>query len=184
MGIDGLYTWFLEWPLGERERCILTELGDPDLIRHRDKHYFVRRRLQETEAHDLPYLLPLAIAEADPTRRYAVPFRVSDDLADDRVQRVRLRLGVTNLVSADRLAVWLNGILLDGRFARRDFLSHHTPYTGQWLEFELRETRPCRGRNTIEVALLERPARLAGGVTLEDLELLVEYGAHPAGNQS
>ncbi|MFA6111089.1 MAG: hypothetical protein WDA75_20215, partial [Candidatus Latescibacterota bacterium] len=181
LGVDGLYTWFLAWPLGERERSILTELGDPELTRHRDKHYFVRRRLADHEAHDLPFLLPLPIPQADPARRYAIPFSISDDLADDRVQRVRLRLGVTNLVSADRLAVWLNGVSLDGQTTRRDFLSRHTPYTGQWLEIELQTVRPCRGRNTVEVALLERPARFAGGVTLEDVEVLVDYGPYPAG---
>lgn len=181
LGVDGVYTWFLKWPLGERERSLLTELGDPEQARRQDKHYFVRRRAGDGEAHDLPFVLPLLIPQADPGRRYAVPFRVSDDLSDDRVQRVRLRLGVTNLVSADRVAVWLNGVPLDDQVVRRDFLSRHTPYTGQWLDLELREPRPVRGRNTVEVALVERPPRFGGGVTLEDVELLVEYGPYPAG---
>jgi hypothetical protein len=33
----------------------------------------------------------------------------------------------------------------------------------------------------LEVALKERPAGFVGGVTVEDVEVLIEYGAYPTG---
>ena len=184
LGVDGLYTWFMAWPLGERERSMLAEIGDPASGQGRDRHYFVRRRCPDSAGHDLSYPLPLEIPAAAANTRYAVPLAVADDPDDDRVQRVRLRLGISNLVSADVVAVWLNGTALQDQPARRDVLSRHTPYEGQWLEIDLRSVRPRRGANRLEVALVQRPARMAGGVVLQDVELCVEYGVFPAGRGS
>ena len=35
-GCDGIYTWFLRWPLEAAERSGLSELGDRDLMRERE----------------------------------------------------------------------------------------------------------------------------------------------------
>ena len=47
-GVDGLYTWMMDWPLGDAERNILTVIGSPQLVHERDKRYAlgpqVRRR--------------------------------------------------------------------------------------------------------------------------------------------
>ena len=52
-GVDGLYTWFMKWPLGDAERRALTELGDGDLSLNSDKHYILHRR--SAEAAELGY---------------------------------------------------------------------------------------------------------------------------------
>ncbi len=44
--VDGLCTWFMDWPLEQVQRQILTELGDPDLTREGTKHYFLRQRAE------------------------------------------------------------------------------------------------------------------------------------------
>ena len=36
------------------------------------------------------------------------------------------------------------------------------------------------GRNLLEISLQERPNGLEGGVTVEDVEIIVEYGLYPA----
>ena len=37
-GCDGLYAWFMPWPLGDQERSALSELGSRDLMQEKDKH--------------------------------------------------------------------------------------------------------------------------------------------------
>jgi len=179
-GVDGLYTWFLSWPLGEAERSILAQLGDPDLVREADKHYFLRRRSEACSGHEYEAPLPLEIPAADPGKRYGIPFAIADDTQSDRVRRLVLRVALSNLVSADWLEVRLNGTPLDPGTCRRDPIRSRDPYAGQRLEFDLRGARPQKGQNVLEISLLQRPAGLVGGVAVEDVEIIIEYGTYPA----
>ena len=58
LGVDGLYTWFLPWPLGMEQRGILSELSDPDHTVEGDKRYVLRRRTET--ATTLGYTAPQA----------------------------------------------------------------------------------------------------------------------------
>ena len=179
-GVDGLYTWFMRWPLGDAERRTLTELGDRELIQEADKHYILRRRSQQASEMGYDAHLPIDIKSADPDKRYTVPFSISDNIerSKDRIRRVGLRIRIDNLVSGDRLTVRLNGESLANETCLRDFVD--TPYQGQWLEFELKATRPRMGQNALEVSLDGRPDGLEGGVSIQNVEVLVEYGAYPS----
>lgn len=177
-GVDGLYTWFLGWPLEDQERRILTELGDEELVRGKDKHYFLRRRCAEAGDFDYPAQLPLSIAAGEVGRRYPLHLRMADDPRNDRAQRFRLRLGISNLVSDHALALVLNGQALVGP-CRRQPLRSVDPYAGQWVEVELPPACLRQGDNLLEIALARRPEDLLGGITVEDVELLVEYGIYP-----
>ncbi len=181
LGVDGLYTWFLPWPLGDAERRTLTELGDPALIKEADKHYFLRRRSDATNGHDYEAFLPVEIPTADRDTRYQIPFSIADDTQNERVQSIRLRLGVTNLVSADKFDVRLNGQSVAEERCTREVIRSRDPYAGQWLEFHLERVRPQQGKNVLEVSLTERPTGFVGGVIVEDVEIFVEYGPYPAG---
>ena len=178
LGVDGLYTWFMAWPLGDTERRILTELGDPERVKEADKHYFLRRRSEATAAHDYGAFLPIEIPSADPEKRHRIPFSIADDTRNDRVCGVRLRIGVNNLVTADNLEILLNGESLGEETCRRTFLRSHDPYSGQSLEFHLEKVRPLKGQNVLEISLKERPDGLRGGMTIEDVEIIVEYGTY------
>ena len=85
---------------------------------------------------------------------------------------------VTNLVTADRFNVRLNGQSLAGEPAVREFGNRITPYEGQWLEISLRQYRPRAGENTLEVSLDRRAPRLEGGVTVEEVEIVIDYGTY------
>ena len=182
-GVDGLYTWFMQWPLDSDERRILTEIGDPDLIREGDKRYVLPRRSEESTQLGYDATLPVEIPGPDPGKRYPVPFYVADDVEGsvERIRQVRLRIQIDNLVSADRLTVLLNGESLAGESCQRDFRGQRGVYRGQWLEFLLRAVRPRRGWNTLEVSLDGRPDRLVGGVSVENVEVVVEYSPYPSG---
>ena len=181
-GVDGIYAWFMRWPLGDSEHRILTELGDPDLIREESKRYVQRHRSEQAATLGYDATLPLEIPEAAPGKRYAIPFSVADDVAakPKRIRQVTLQLVINNLVSADRLEVLLNGESLNRETCLREFSWHVAPYQGQKLKFRLEHVRPVKGRNVLEVSLEERPAGLAGGITIEECELRVEYGIYPS----
>jgi hypothetical protein len=182
-GVDGLYAWFLGWPLGDSERRTLTELGDHDLIKEGTKHYHLRR--QDDIAEELGYAagIPLEIPSADPGARHAIPFYVADDIegASGRIRQVQLRINIGNLVSADRLTISLNGKSLAGETCLRSYADNIAPYTAQWLDFRLEGVRPRKGENLLELSLDSRPAGLEGGITVDDVEIIVEYSPYPSG---
>ena len=61
MNVDGIYTYFLKWPLGNQEREILTELSDPDLILEKDKHYILDRATETSDSVGYETKLPIKI---------------------------------------------------------------------------------------------------------------------------
>ena len=109
-GADGMYTWALQWPLGDAGRRILSELGDPELAKEGDKHYLVNKHLEVAEKVGYQTLLPLEIPASDRSR-HRIPFTIADDIqaAPERIRRVRLKINITDLVSADQLRISLNG---------------------------------------------------------------------------
>ncbi len=181
-GADGMYGFFMQWPLGDTERRILSELGDPDLISESDKHYVLHER--SDAAADIGYdaVLPLRIPSADPGKRYAIPFRIADDIegAGERVRRVTLKLSVDNLLSADQLTILLNGQSLECETCLRDYARGVAVYAGQQLELHLTRVRPRKGDNLLEVSLDKRPDNMVGGVVIHDVEVIVEYGSYPS----
>ena len=179
LDVDGLYTWFLPWPVDEAGRSLLTQLGDADLVREGDKHYFLRRRCDAAAEYDYGAFLPLEIASPDPGRYSQIPFAIADDPENDRIRRIRLRIGISNLVSADRLEIRLNGDRLDNGSCRRSPIRSRDPYAGQLLEFDLENVRPRKGRNVLEISLQKRPPGFEGGIVIEDVDVFVEYGTFP-----
>ena len=182
-GVDGLYTWFLPWPLGHREWGLLTELGDPTRLKEGDKHYYLRRRDSDTTEMGYEVSIPLEIPSAAPGKLYAIPFYISDDLEAEsyRIRRVTLRINIFDLVTADRLTLLLNGRSLEGETCLRSVNSALVPYEGQWLEFHLETVRPHKGGNVLEISLNERPLELEAGVRIDDVEIIIEYGQYPSG---
>ena len=182
-GVDGVYTWYMPWPLGDAERSTLTDLGGPDVLKEATKHYRLRRR--DDRAAELGYdaAIPLEIPMADPGRRYEVPFYIADDVeaAEDRIRQVLLKINVSSLIGADRLTLLLNGRSLAGESCLRSYGGVINPFYGQWLEFQLQDVRPVKGPNVLQISLDGRPEGLEGGVTVEDVEVIVEYGPYPSG---
>lgn len=181
--VDGVYTWFMKWPLGDAERRSLAEIGDPDLIKESNKLYVQRRRMEMAVKMGYDATLPIEIPMANPGKTYKIPFTIADDIAADarRIRQVRMELKIFNIVSADRLTVRLNGQPLDGETCLRTYSGNITPYQGQKLEFHLEKVRPRRGDNSVEISLDRRPKGFAGGISIEEMEVYVEYGVFPSG---
>jgi len=182
-GADGTCTWFLRWPLGDAERSILTELGDPELAKENDKHYVLTRRGKTLEELDYETPLPVEIASSDTGRRHGIPFYLADDIqgAGDRIRQIRLKINIRDLVSEDRLSMLLNGQSLSNETCRRDYGGAIAPYVGQWLEFQLENVRPRQGANLLEISLDRRAGGLVSPLIVEEVEIIVEYGPYPSG---
>ncbi|MBT4612543.1 MAG: hypothetical protein HOC05_21035 [Gemmatimonadetes bacterium] len=178
--VDGLYTWFMDWPIEDTERRTLSFMGDPDLTREGDKHYFLRQRPENEESFVYEAELPVTIPQADPQQAYHVEFTIADDPDNQQIQRLTLRINVGELVGQDQFSVSLNGESLASETCRRT-PRWHDAYTGQWLEYDLVGVRPRQGSNTLHFVLSERPKDFVGAITIDDVELIVEYGVFPAG---
>lgn len=48
------------------------------------------------------------------------------------------------------------------------------------MEFDLTKVRPVRGANTLQFALRERPGGFEGEISIDDVELIVEYDVYAA----
>ena len=182
-GADGLLTCFLPWPLGHEQRDLLTELGDHESLRNGDKHYNLRRRDAAADEVGCEHAaLPLEIPLGHPGELYEIPFYISDDIDREarRIRRLVLKLVVGELVTADRLTFLLNGESLDGERCLRSPRPGVSPYGAQVLEFDLTEVRPRKGQNVLAVSLDERPPGLNAGITVESVEVIIEYGRYPS----
>ena len=180
-GADGMYVWALPWPFRDTERAILSDMSDEESIKERDKHYIMASRSKYEE--DLGYCptLPLKIDSGDLGKQHPIEFHVADDVKANaaRLRRVVLRLNIASLVTGDRLVLRLNGESLEGEVWRRWHSHNLAPYSGQWLEIELTRVMPRRGTNVLDVSLEARPKDLFGAITVEDVEMIVEYGPYP-----
>ena len=72
-GVDGLCTWSLDWPLGDVERNILTNMGSPELVRGRDKCYVVSRKDDIAALVDYRHHIPHELSR--PCRRRRTRYR-------------------------------------------------------------------------------------------------------------
>ena len=179
MGVDGMYTYFLKWPINDAGRTILTEMGDPGLVKDKTKHYLGNQRTDTSErvGYDLP--LPVEIAHDDTGTSHDIDFYVSDDIEvdHDRVREIRLNILIADLLADDRLTIRLNGESLENELCRRAYGSFINAYGGQWLEFVLEGIRPRKGPNILSITLDQRAEGMVGTLVVEDVELIVER--HP-----
>ena len=127
--------------------------------------------------------LPVEIPAANPGKRYAIPFFIGDDVETvaDRIKQIKLRMQINNLVSVDRLAVRLNGESLEHEACLRGTPTGINHYDAQILEFTLQGVRPRRSPNKLEISLEYRPRNLVDGVSIENVEVYIEYGFYATG---
>ncbi len=181
-GVDGLYTGLMKWPLGEAQRSMLSEMGDPDLVKEGNKRYVVARRSADAARMGYDQSLPIEIGWNDLGKTFSVPFHIADDIqgAPGRIRQVHLRINISNVVTQDQFTMLLNGESLVGETCLRH-IGRLDAARDQWLEFHLEKVRPRKGKNVLEISLNSRPQGLEGGVKIEQVEVYVEYGPHPGG---
>jgi hypothetical protein len=185
-GVDGLCTYMLHWPLGVEERAILSELGDAEMVKEKNKHYVLARRSPTAAALGYDHTLPHELSVG--AKAHEISFYIADDLeaAATRLAEIRLRLYLANIVSADRFTVVLNDHSLATETCRRLRKTERDtfPHSGArnfWLDFQLQDIRPVQGWNTLTITLDGRPKGLGGSVSLEEVEVIINYSPYPPG---
>jgi len=179
-GVDGLCAWFMKWPHGDDERGVLTQIGDPDVLEESDKHYFLRWRddTMATIGWDGQVPRPLAVGE-----EATFSFDIADDIEGNakRIRQVLPRVKLDNSARADEVTYTLNGESLAGEQVVSRHGERRAPYQSLWYEFRLETVRPRKGNNELTIRLDSRPEGLTGKITVEDVEVLVEYTPYPSG---
>jgi hypothetical protein len=170
-GAGGVIAWFLQWPFGETERFILTEIGDPSLLASADKHYIIPHRNDSTAPLGYDQALPMSIDKVGARNAGEIPFYIADDLKGDGSARVRLQMKVKGMVTADTLDIRLNGDSIPNDRIRKT--THR--YEHMWLDCELKDVLPAQGRNVLSFAIESRPKGLIGGARVELVEILIEH---------
>ena len=178
MNVDGIYTYFLKWPLGNQEREILTELSDPDLILEKDKHYIIDRATEVSQEVGYETKLPIEIPRIHNPVTKTIEFNLSDDFENriHRISSITLKIHIGELVTDDELQILLNGFSLESEHCKRFSSNEISAYHGQWLEFNLVNILPKKGVNKLDLTLKSHPDDLVSTLLIEDIEVIVKYG--------
>ena len=185
-GVDGLYVseWFHLWPYEASFYEKLRELPYPSIMAAKDKYYFLLTNTQDGPAISRPNPLPRQLDLDQPVE---LELTIADDLQKwgeaDRVHEVLLRFRIHGNVETDRIQFALNGRILPDDLRRKINSLYkmdgprYRVMGGYWHIFKLDAAHwPVRGKNRIEVMLLERDADLADPYcTLTDVELETKY---------
>ncbi|MCY3777873.1 MAG: hypothetical protein OXH11_18005 [Candidatus Aminicenantes bacterium] len=147
------------------DRLPWKELGDPQAIGRKDKHYLADQKTWGAGR------LPLDLAKAGDA------VEVSLDVADDLETAARegvlksaaVRLLVDQLTPLDRLEVTLNGQPIGDPHTR------HVFFTETWLEFAAGPPQLKQGWNRIGAAVRARNPQVTSPLALKSVEILVDY---------
>ena len=147
------------------DRLPWKEIGDPDLIARKDKHYLVDQ--QHWDAGPLP----LELAGVGDSRRVFVD--VADDLdaalEEGALKEASLRLLVDHLTPLDQLEIRLNDELLTTARPNRIFFNE------TWLEFDVAPPLLRQGWNRVGAIVRGRNPQVISPLSLKSVEVVVRY---------
>ncbi len=167
-GADALYLPWYPWPIGSEQRQILTEIGDPDVLFEKPKRYYMTPRHDKCVMFGYNAPLPVELdvgPEADPA---TVSLTIVKDSSDANAV---LELKLVESTSHDVMSVRLNGKEL----SQDDVIYTTYGYTYSTFEFPLEWDDVVDGVNEISVTHLSRPSNLSSKVSLEGVEIGVDY---------
>ena len=174
-GADALYLLEMKWPLGDDERCTLSEIADPNLVRGKSRHYFISPRNEDATKYFYTSPIPLSLQVVGDGPPQEADIYMGDDIQaesrEGRLEDVRLRLRISGISALDSIEVTLNGRMLP--IDQRQYTS--VSYLYAWVEYPLLDSPPRPGINTIGIAVRSRPTGLAEAMKLEEAEIRVEY---------
>ena len=194
-GADGIYTFNIRLPAHLQP---MKEIGDPDLIARKDKHYVMDHAQDGGVLGNgcAPGLLPVRLEEGAPAEATLI---IGDDVrkaaAENGLAEVRLRLSLTHFdPNRDEVAITLNGRELHRPrpVPTRNPWAKRGKAVGEWAGIEDRvrslefllftlysdiPTAPdlTQGANAIEATLGPRVSGRTGPVDLVGLELFIRY---------
>lgn len=178
-GADGIYL-FNWYSRKDRRHESLREIGDPGLLRRRDKVYPVHSQEGElwADTHP-PAQLPVRLSLAPQGDAVDVRLRIADDVAADaaegRLGSARLRMRFEEIHSEDRVEVALNGVALAPETGKLRIDDAHMYVWKYWIEYVLPVPPLRAGVNRFRIRLAHRNPHLDGTATLVEMKVELEY---------
>ena len=179
-GADGIYL-FNWYSRKDRRHESLREIGDPGLLRRRDKVYPVHSQERElwADTHP-PAQLPLRLSPAPAGEGVDVRLRIGDDVTADaaggRLRSAWLRMRFEGIHSEDRVEVALNGTTLDPAAGKLRIDDTHMYVWKYWVDCKLPVPPLQPGINRFRIRLAHRNPHLDGPATLVEVKVELEYG--------
>jgi len=178
-GVHGIYL-FNWYSRRDRHHESLREIGDPGLLRSRDKVYPVHSQERDLWAGTHPPAqLPLPLSRASQGDGAEVRLRIGDDVsadaADGRLRSARLRMRFEELHSEDRVEVALNGVGLATETGKRRIDDANMYVWKYWIEYDLPVPPLRAGVNRFQIRLARRNPLLDEPVTLAELKVELDY---------
>ena len=149
----------------EFDRIPWKEIGDPNLIARKDKHYLVDQQTWDAGP------LPLELAGVGDNSRVSVD--VADDLdaalEEGVLKEASLRLLVDHLTPLDQLEIRLNEEVLETARPNRIFFNE------TWLEFDVAPPLLKQGWNQVDAVVRGRNPQVTSPLSLKSVEVVVRY---------
>ena len=181
-GAKGLYLFNFHGQAAELKRQFFNEIYNRKQLAKLAKRYQIDYRRRPSggwRGHGAAFSvaipavqLPVQLSEGDAGPHLRL--RVDDDLpaarSRGRFAEARLRLVFDNFTQQDRIEVRLNGHILG-----KDSASQGRQFVEGGLEYGLESSPLRQGINTLQVRLLRRAPRLSGSLTLNQVEVPIQY---------
>ena len=176
-GIDGIYLWnnhLIEWTANANyDRGPWKEVADPNKISKLNKHYLLDYDWQSEEFNTelsgptVPKApLPAKLDKAGDSINLKMD--IADDPTDDSIKSVVFRILINNLTSLDVLDYKINGTKIY-------HTKKHINYNHYWIDFELDRRVLVQGFNSIDINTIKRNKMVNNSLTIESVELFVNY---------
>ncbi len=182
------------YPYSDSDLANLRFMGHPELLAHKDKHFFVRQGPNTADDspgdYGQPHPLPVELVVGEPGITQA-PY-VADDLAvwqsKGQLARCELRVRLFEFIDGDTFELYFNETLiprahqewLDWTYSVRPMPGNTRLTRHYWISVDLlrRGPLPALGENALRVDLKSHDARMVTPVLLHDIELVVDYRDH------
>ncbi len=189
--VDGIYLYNFfnhrPHPLCQEDRRLLQEIGSPDSLKLRDKHYFLMAAETEVRRH---FLMTATTDLAGERRQVPQPLdtrpeghvfivNIGDNLAEAHQQgmlkRVLMKLEVPGILpEGDRWEVQLNGRVIPED--QQTCVADAVTFSERYIDIDLTNgPHPIPGANEIRVILKQRHPAVGNMPQLTNVETIVEY---------
>lgn len=182
------------YPYSDSDLANLRFMGHPELLAHKDKHFFIRQGPNTPDDspgdYGSPHPLPVELVEETPGPSQSL--YVSDDVAawhaKGELARCELRVRLFGLIDTDTFDLYFNDLhiprthqeWLDWTYSVRSVPGNTRLTQHYWITVDLMRCGPLPvvGENTVRVNLKTHDPRVVTPVLWHDVELLVDYRDH------
>lgn len=180
-GVGGIYLFNWYAPLWDQKlwRKSLVEIGDPGLLKHRDKRYLIDEQVSGLWQRSHPRAqLPVKIQQQSVGGPARIRFFVGDDVraatVEGKLVKAKLVMRLEQVMDDDDLQFRLNGMVLSREM--EDVQMEPTLFGSRnWLHLSFKADILKTGFNQLELVLKKRTSRLMVPLVLAQMSMEIDY---------